>query len=355
MRVAKLFLIVVGLVFLIGFIFTFFVERVPPATIGVKQTLWGGAGVVEEDYDTGFHLGITGYHKWYFLDRRTHFLTFTETGEDSSTGEIKPPLVIRTKDNNTATFDLSVTYRIREGEGHLLVEQGLKQVYRQQVFETVQSVMREELARLSSEDIYSTDKRLEVARSALPKLEKELKAFYVKPDQVLIRAVRFTAPYEKKLQEKQLTYQKRLLAIAEEAVEKERAITETKEAEIEAAEKELRGDWDKRLEALRAENEVRIAEVLAEAEKYDKRVRAEADAEYETMVAEGNLAIAKAEALRNELRNKALDTLGGRIFLAQQAADNLQFDHVTLNSNDPNVPSVLDINALVKLLVGEQE
>ena len=116
----------------------------------------------------------------------------------------------------------------------------------------------------------------------------------------------------------------------------------------------MRGDWDKQLEELRATNEVLIAQVNAEAEIYDRRVRAEADAEYETLIAEGNLAVAKSEALRNELRNKALDTLGGRIYLAKQAADNLQFEHVTLNSNDPSVPSILNINELVKMLVGEQ-
>jgi len=355
MRAAKLFLTVVGVVILLGIVFISTIKRVPPGTIGVKQALWGGAGILDQDFDTGFHLGITGYHKWHFLDRRTHFVTFADSGSDSDTGELKPPLILRTKDNNTATFDLSVTYRIREGEGHSMVEQGLKDVYRQRVFTTVESVMREELANLASEDIYSTEKRLAASQDAMPKLEEALKAFYVKPEQVLIRAVRFTGPYEQKLQEKQLTYQNKLLAGAEELVENQRAITETKNAEIEAAEKELRGDWDKRLEQLRATTEVEIAKVNADADRYEERVRAEADADYETMIAEGHLAIAKSEALRNELRNKALDTVGGRIYLAQQAASNLQFDHVTLNSNDPNVPSILDINALVDLLVGKAE
>ena len=60
------------------------------------------------------------------------------------------------------------------------------------------------------------------------------------------------------------------------------------------------------------------------------------------------------EALRNELRNQALDTVGGRIFLAQKAATNLSFESVTLNSNDPSIPSIIDVNGIVKLLIGEQ-
>ena len=109
-----------------------------------------------------------------------------------------------------------------------MVREGLKNVYRDRVFTTVESVMREELAQLSSEDIQSTDKRLEIALNALPKLRAELEAFYVDPEEVLIRAVRFTAPYETKLQAKQLTSQERLLAFAEEKVERQRAVTETK-------------------------------------------------------------------------------------------------------------------------------
>ena len=354
MKLAKWFLILFGASAFSVLAAVCLLELVPPASIGVKQALWGGSGVEETDYHMGFHIGITGVHKWHLLDRRTHFLTFAETGTSSSVGLLRPPLVIRTKDNNTAIFDLTVTYRISEGQGHRIVQEGLKDVYKERVYRTVESVMREELAQLSSEDIYSTEKRSTVASAALPKLEKELEAFYVKPDQILIRAVRFTPTYEQKLQEKQLTYQKRLLATAVERVEKQQAITQTREAEIEAAEKELRGDWDKRLEALRAETEIEIATINAQALVYDKTTRAGASADYETLVADGNLAVAKAEALRDELRNRALDTVGGRILMAQQAAANLQFEHVTLNSNDPRVPSILDLNELVRMLVGDE-
>jgi regulator of protease activity HflC (stomatin/prohibitin superfamily) len=353
-KLAKWFLFLFGgaVILVVGTISM--LEKVPPATIGVRQALWGGGGVEELDYDMGFHLGITGYHKWHFLDRRTHFLTFAELGTSSRVGQLKPPLVIRTKDNNTANFDVTVTYRIMPGKGFELVQKGLKEIYKERVTKTVESVMREELAQLSSEDIYSTEMRLDVAKRSLPKLAKELESFFVQPDQVLIRAVRFTSAYERKLQEKQLTYQQRLLATAQERVERQLAITQTKEAEIEAAEKEMRGDWDKRLETLRAENEITIAIISAEMRVYDKTTRAAASADYETLIADGTLAVVKAEALRDELRNQALDTRGGRILRARDAAENLQFDPVTLNSHDPTVPSILDLNEMVEMLVGAE-
>jgi hypothetical protein len=40
------------------------------------------------------------------------------------------------------------------------------------------------------------------------------------------------------------------------------------------------------------------------------------------------------------------------MMLARRAAENLNIRQVTLNSNDPRVPSVLDLDDLVKLLIG---
>ena len=326
--------------------------RIEPGAWGVKQNLLGG-GVIEEDQPTGFGLRVPFVHRWHFLDRRTHFITFAGNNLETDTGQSRPALEIRTKDNNLATYDLTVSYRIIPNRAHRLVMEGKKDIYRDRVVTTVESVMREELAQLASEEIYSTDTRLAVAAEALPILKTALDEYHVEPERILIRAVRFPDGYEQRLQEKQLTYQKRELAESQKKVEDQRAITETKEAEIAAAEKELRGDWDKRLQDARSTNNVLVAKILAKADIYDRTTRAEADASYVTAVAQGGLSVQRAEALRNELRNKALDTVGGRLLLAQRAAENLQFDSVTLNSNDPNVPSIIDLDALVELLVGE--
>ena len=355
MKTARIFLSLVALLVLAAVAVALLFERVPPATIGVKQNLWGG-GVVDSDYHTGYHLGITGFHKWHFLDRRTHFLTFANNnGQSTSMSRNMPALELRTKDNNIATYDVTLTYRIIPGQAHRIVKDGLKDRYRDLVVATVESVLREELAQLSSEDLYSTQKRLTVAEAALPKLRTAMGQTFIEPISILIRAVNFPKAYEVKLQEKQLTYQKRLLAEAERRVEEQKAITETKAAEILAAAKELQGDRNKDLQEVSSQNQVDIAGILAVAQVYDRRTRAEADADYERLVAEGHLAVQQSEALRNELRNRALDTVGGRIYLAQQAASNLRIEHVTLNSNDPTIPSILHVDELVDLLVGDED
>ena len=131
------------------------------------------------------------------------------------------------------------------------------------------------------------------------------------------------------------------------------SIDEQKKTEADV--KELVATWDKQLQDAQSSNDVKVAGVLGAAGEYDLKTRAVADAEYETLVADGNLAVAKAEALRDELRNAALDSVGGRILQARDAAENLNFTSVTLNSNDPNIPSVIDIDALVDILVGSKD
>ena len=68
--------------------------------------------------------------------------------------------------------------------------------------------------------------------------------------------------------------------------------------------------------------------------------------------AEAVTLIEKAEALRNQLRTEALNSEGGSILLALDAAQNLNMPKVTLNSDDPAVPLVLDLGQLTQMLIG---
>ena len=347
------FVIGMAVVILVGLVaFNALFERVPPEKIGVRQTNWGGGGLIAEDFGVGFQWGVTGYHRWYKLDKRTHFLLFSTSTRNPTESE-RPALSFRTKDNNTAEVDVTITYRIKSGEGWMIVRDGNKDEYRERVTSIIESVLRTELAQLTSEDFTDTDTRMDRAAATLPILRKGMAKYHVEPLDLLIRAVHFPVDYETKLQQKQLTQQKALLARALGLVEKQEQVTGVISKETEAQLKERTASWDKRLQDVISANEIKVATINGEAEVYQRTTRSEADADYETMIAEGELALAKAEAVRNDLRNKALDTKGGRILLASQAAENLRIEEVTLNSNDPNVPTVLDVSAMVRLLLGD--
>lgn len=330
-------------------------KRVPPATIGVKQYMWGG-GIVEADFPTGFHLGVSGYHKWYMLPAKTHFIHFTESGAIgrgvSDTDSFNPPLNIRTRDNNVVSIDVSVAYRIREGEAHAIVSEGLTQQYRERVKSKALSVLLSELAKLSSEDLQSTDVRLDQVALTLPVLDSAFSEFFCTAEAILIRRISFESQYETKLQEKQYLRQKANLDEALTLQADEEKTVNLIERQIQAAELELTQDWEKRLQEKRSEYEVLIAQIDADARIYQQRTLAEGEAGRVIAEANGKLAMEKAEALRNELRTEALNSEGGAILLALDAAQNLNMPKVTLNSDDPAVPMILDLTQLTKMLIG---
>ncbi len=350
-RLALVFALLVG----IPLILTLLMKRVPPAFIGVKQISVGGAGIVSVDYPTGFHLGVTGYHKWYFLPRKTHFLHFTASRSLGKTSDIEDwnqPLQLRTTDNNLVDVEISIPYRIQDGGAHQIVQDGYLLSYRELVRGRVQGVLRAELAKLTSENLQETDARISRAKETLPVLNESLADFYVVAEDILIRRIGFQPQYEVKLQEKQYLRQKANLDTALTLQAEEEKKVNLIERQIVAAELKLTQDWEKTVQKERSRYQVLIAEIEAEAEVYSSKTRAEGEAEKVILVANGQLAVEKADALRNELRSAALSTEGGDVLLALEAAANLQMPTVVLDSQNPAVPMLLDLGRMVKLLVG---
>ncbi|MDE0961306.1 MAG: SPFH domain-containing protein [Planctomycetota bacterium] len=355
--IASIALLVVAIV-----VTTFITEKIPPARIGVKQVVLGPSkGIVEQDHYTGLVLGISGYHRWHLLPRQTHFLHFTsskgwrESKLARGIEDWQPAIQLRTNDGNTIGLDVTVTYRIREGEAYMIIKDGLKAAYRERVRASVIGTLREELAQLTSEDLQITDKRLKRAEATLKVLKDELAIFHVVPENLFIRKVKFPAQYEIKLQEKQLLRQESQLesALTEQARVEQDVKTETRK--IAAAALAAEKDWDRKIQEQKSNYQVQIAQINAEAYLYAQTTIAEGEAERDIAEARGNLALEKAGALRDSLRNTALDSEGGRILLALEAVKNLQIPEVILNSDDPAVPMLLDLSKMTRLLVGERE
>ena len=353
-----------AVVFLTVLGFSFLTVRIPPATIGVKQALWGSGGMDEKDYGTGLAWGIVGIHRWHYLPTQTQFMHFAEGAAQAKTkmrrGESplefehwEPAVEVRTRDNNTVSIDVTVTYHIVPGKGHRILQESLKTTYRDQVRSRVRGILREELAKLSSEEYQSTEIRLRRGAETLTVLGEALSEYFVEPQDVFIRRVHFPVDYEQKLQEKQYLNQKKLLdtALTQQAGQQTEVAKFQKQTDKERKIKTQ--DWEKRIQEKRSEYQVLIAEINASAEVYAAEIRATGDAERDVAIANGNLAIEKAEALRDQLRNEALDTQGGRIKLALEAVENLNVPRVVLNSDDPAVPMLLDLDQMTRLLVGE--
>ena len=359
---ALLVLLVLGMVTM-----AFLFERVPAAAYGVRINRWKG-GIEERDFTMGLRWGVAGVHRWELLPRQTHFVHFTSIDKSSKRGRAlwssdiegsiqdhDEPLVIRTKDNNLVTIDVSVLYSIKEGEAHKIVEEGLLATYRDRVKSNLMEVLRTEIAQLSSEQLQDTDQRLQRADELLGRLEATLGKYHVGPEIVLIRRVEFPEGYERQLHEKQLLVQQMKLDMAETLRNREQLIVDQYSKRTHAERLLVERGWDRDFQVERSNTQVAIQEIESEADVYEAQTRADGAAKQVIAEAEGRLEIERALALRDQLRNEALNTRGGHILLALDAVENLRIPNVTLNSDDPAVPMLLDLGAMTRMLVGEEE
>lgn len=298
-----------------------------PSEIGVRKSLV--SGVAKEDFGLGYHLDLPLVHSWYRLPRSIHYLDLT--GDDGS-----QRLEVRTKENNIIFVSVSIPYRIIPNEAWMIVSSGNMETYRDKVKSTVIGALREELAQMGNLDVQDTDKRQEIAGGLMVRLNAALKQYHVAADRVVIRSIRFRPEYEAQLQNKQFYIVSGKLDEAARLQSQATQTTETLEKTIERDVYLKTEDWNRKIEELRRQYEVEIAEVQAETTKYVTQKRAEADAAYARMTAEGDLAESLAEALGERLKAEALASRAGRTYSAITAAEQFELGDITLNSNDPH-------------------
>jgi uncharacterized protein (DUF1501 family) len=136
-----------------------------------------------------------------------------------------------------------------------------------------------------------------------------------------------------------------------------------RQASLSLAEAQL--EYRRNAAALEAEfTEVNLGEGLAHARKVEAlereslaaihQVQSEAKSEKARLLAQGQLALARAGALSERLHNEILEGPGGRLYLAREAAQNLQIKRVVLDPTDPRVPNILDLDELLDLLIGSE-
>jgi len=326
------------------------VRRVLPTELAVRQNNWGSrAGVEPRDLGPGFHFGPIGLTSWHILDARTVHLRFGAERD----GNVLPPLELRTADDVEFAVSVNVPYRVQEGRAHQLVADGLKSNYKQSAKTAVEKVLLERLATLSAEEWFQTDRRQAVGADALAAVNAALARLHLVAETVLITGVAFPPLYEQKLAEQKLSGQKletnAVLArrdLAKHELDVEEAAVNREEAELIAA-------YDLRLERLKLDMESQALAIATETELFRASRKVEADNLHAKALTVGQLAVDQAEALKERLTNEALESAGGRLLLAQEAAAALKIKSITLDAARPDAPNPLDLDGFVRLLVGD--
>jgi regulator of protease activity HflC (stomatin/prohibitin superfamily) len=298
---------------------------IQPDEIGVRRSLL--SGVADKDLDQGRALAIPMIHTIYRLPSVLHYQQYLA---DSA-------LSLRTRENNVIDVDVTIIYEIVPGEGHLIVEEGFLDNYDEKAASVTQGLLREHLAQLTNQDVQVPARRVEVAESAVEPLNELLSQYHLRVtrDGVAIRAIRFRAEYEQKLQDKQLYAVQARLDEAKGKESEARTLTDTDEKGIDRDVKLEVEVWNAKIEEAKTEFEIAIADINADALKYNQKKRSEADAFCSEAEAEGKLAEAKAEALGKKLEAQALSSAAGRTYSAIEAARNFQLGDIELNSTDP--------------------
>jgi regulator of protease activity HflC (stomatin/prohibitin superfamily) len=213
-------------------------------------------------------------------------------------------------------------------------------------------VLPRELGKLSATEIASTEPRLACAERLREALATELEKEHVEVERVLLSQVAFGPEYEKKLQAKQLAVQQERLRMAAAEADDRRARYEIAQQGIENRQRAIAAEWDLVIAERGSVGRSEIAAIREETKFYSDTRKAAGKAEHDRLVMLGDRAMAQAEALKESLMMKALAGGGGRYWLAQRAASNLNIGRVTLDPGDPRVPSVLDLDGMVRMLVG---
>jgi hypothetical protein len=217
---------------------------------------------------------------------------------------------------------------------------------------SVEAALARKIGGMSAAALCDSDLRVAAERELRDELDRELENAHVRVESVLLTQVWFGGEYEKKLQAKQLAAQQDLLRTAAADVEDRRARIQDREQTIDTALKVAAASWNERIGRRAAESKSEIAAIKAATRDYDRGKRAQAEQDRDREILEGERVAARAEALKDSLVRRALALSGGRIWLAEKAADNLNIRQVSLDSRDPRVPSPLDLDGMVKLLIG---
>ena len=379
---------------------TCFISTVPFGQVGVRSS--NMSGVLDADLEPGWHLNVASIHALTLLP--SHYLFLDYGAEESQS------LQIRTRDNNNVFVDVTVPYRVKPGEAHKIMMAGNHMQsgngqfrFQRLAAETTVSVLREDLANLTSSDFYNTDKRLTVAADTLKVLNEELAPLHLEAQAVLVRAVTFRPEYEVQLQAIQLNEQNKLLDGARQRVAQQQQELDNFELQTTALANSRQQDWVKRqadlervyqvgfvdtkddrtpgtarrvLGALSEDDATKlraeaaklleiddptkitdayllgIQNIQAETLEYKQRVTASADGIASRLKAEGEADIAAVRGDYETKINALLGSPAGRAYVAYKSAENVQFNtNLTFQSRE-GIPSVLRLRSFALQFMG---
>jgi regulator of protease activity HflC (stomatin/prohibitin superfamily) len=344
----KLFTLVLLILCLPLFAFIFFLvffQKVPIDRVGVRTDQIGG-GIEQRDFQPGYVFTIPFKHKLELMDPTYQF--YTQAGNTA--------LKLRSSDGFQTLVDVTVVYRIKPGLAHqAIVRHGPGLAFQSKLQTIAEKYLWEVLTELVTEDFYNAEKRLEQSKKAAELMGAQLVNEHLELIDVLIRDIKYDQKYEQLLLEQQLLKQQKLLFDSKKKLEDEKTVTELIVRETKNKVIEIREEQAKEMRELKAKTDAEIAKIRVDAEKYAETKLAEASRESRENIAEGELAVVKAEAEGERAINEAYRTEGGDLLIARKTIENIQLGEIEINTNLTNPFDVKQMLEMVGVSLSDIE
>jgi regulator of protease activity HflC (stomatin/prohibitin superfamily) len=327
--------------------------------VGVRTqqyALLGNKGVVQEDFGPGWHRNLPLLDIWNVFDATVQTTEFTTEQERQETRKIYSFLSptsrsyldstpvggpgqveLKSKDGYTVRLDVTVKYRVKPGEVHMLYKElGSEIRYKGIVRDQVQRTIRDIFGTMRTEGFYDPEIRRTKTTETTALLNTELTRNSIELIDILIRDISFDTAYERKILDKKLADQdvelNKSLALAEEKRGQTNRIAAETEAKVLVIGEELKA----KQRTVKAETDKQIAQINADARLTAAKLTADVNLYKAELEAKGTLLEKEASAEGERLKATALNTPGGENLVAFEIVQNLQIGEVIVStqSND---------------------
>jgi SPFH domain / Band 7 family len=355
-------ILIVAVLLLFG-VFRYGFKKVPIDRVGVRLSRFSGQGYDQKDYPPGYVWAPGVFFELELMDPTWQFLQMG--------GGASRPLELRSSDQYTTTADLTVVYRVRQGNSHQVRRDIGPGVLFHRIFQTAaETALWSVLAELKTEEFFNAEKRVEQSLATLNWLnnvakidektvekapiegDKLKKASLMEANALLIRNILYDPRFEKQLLAKQLLDQNRLLNQTQEILEKEKQITEAIGKETDAKVLAVSEEMSKEIRKLVSSTDAQLAGINADAELWAQTLVAEANREKREKIALGELAKTQAQAIGDKAINEAYASKGGRLLLGRKIITNMQLGDIEINTN---ITNPFDVRQMLNMLDVEAE
>lgn len=327
----------------------FLVQYVPLGSVGVKTQQYGflGAprGVAQKDYAPGWHPDLLFLHSWTVFDATVQTIEMTR---DPSSGDQRgrDDVQLKSSDGYTVSLDLTIKYRIKEGEAHKMSRDSGTQSQAHKIVRSLAlDTFREVFGSMKTEDFYDPEVREQKTEQARQMLGVKLNDRYIDLLDILIREIVFDPQYEKKILDKKLADQEVELNKSLSVAAEKKGETDKILAEADAEVKVIGREMEAAIVQLRAETERQIASIRAEAQKYATQTIADADLYSAELVSRGTALERSAEAQGERLKALALMGPGGGNYVALRVVEALDLTNIAVSTLQTDF---LDVDGMVR-------